>query len=147
MGKIQKEHPQEHETPSKYVDEVEALLDESEYSEEAAWNEFDMVFDVDSVRDNCKFCSIIVNHREEDEKFDVVYTDIQAYFKLAPEIQVIHKSKSILGGIFSSEKDVEKIVPKNLTQNDLFMIFSFFQIISYKLILQQFGVIVDFPKL
>ena len=28
---------------------------------EAAWNEFDMVFDVDSVRDNCKFCSIIVN--------------------------------------------------------------------------------------
>ena len=49
--------------PKKYVDEVEALLDESEYSEEAAWNEFDMVFDVDSVRDNCKFCSIIVNHR------------------------------------------------------------------------------------
>ena len=133
--------------PQKYVDEVESLLDEAEYSEGAAWNEFDMLFAVDSVTDNCKFCSIIVNHREEDERFDVVYTDIQADFKLAPEIQVIHKSKSILGGIFSSEKDVEKKVPKNLTQNDLTMIFSFFQIISYKLILQQFGVIVNFPKI
>ena len=133
--------------PKKYVDEVESLLDEAEYSEGAAWNEFDMLFDVNSVKDNCKFCSIVVNHREEDERFDVVYTDIQADFKLAPEIQVIHKSKSILGGIFSSEKDVEKIVPKNLTQNDLTMNFSFFQIISYKLILQQFGVIVNFPKM
>ena len=133
--------------PKKYVDEVESLLDEAEYSEGAAWNEFDMLFDVNSVKDNCKFCSIVVNHREEDERFDVVYTDIQADFKLAPEIQVIHKSKSILGGIFSSEKDVEKIVPKNLTQDDLTMIFSFFQIISYKLILQQFGVIVDLPKM
>ena len=133
--------------PQKYVDEVEALLDESEYSEGAAWNEFDMLFDVNSVKDNCKFCSIVVNHREEDERFDVVYTDLQTDFKLAPDIQVIHKSKSILGGIFSSEKDVEKIVPKNLTQDDLTMIFSFFQIISYKLILQQFGVIVDLPKM
>ena len=133
--------------PQKYVDEVEALLDESEYSEGAAWNEFDMLFDVGSVKDNCKFCSIVVNHREEDERFDVVYTDLQTDFKLAPDIQVIHKSKSILGGIFSSEKDVEKNVPKNLTQNDLTMIFSFFQIISYKLILQQFGVIVNFPKM
>ena len=132
--------------PQKYVDEVESLLDEAEYSEGAAWNEFDMLFDVDSAKDSCKYCSIVINHREEDERFDVVYTDIQADFKLAPEIQVIHKSKSILGGIFSSEKDVEKIVPKNLTQNDLFMIFSFFQIISYKLILQQFGVIIDIPK-
>ena len=133
--------------PQKYVDEVEALLDESEYSEGAAWNEFDMLFDVGSVKDNCKFCSIVVNHREEDERFDVVYTDLQTDFKLAPDIQVIHKSKSILGGIFSSEKDVEKNVPKNLTQNDLTMIFSFFQMISYKLILQQFGVIVNFPKM
>ena len=133
--------------PQKYVDEVESLLEEAEFSEGNAWNEFDMLFDVGSVKDNCKFCSIIVNHREEDERFDVVYTDIQADFKLAPEIQVIHKSKSILGGIFSSEKDVERKVPKNLTQNDLTMIFSFFQIISYKLILQQFGVIVNFPKI
>ena len=133
--------------PQKYVDEVESLLDEAEYSEGAAWNEFDMLFNVDSVKDNCKFCSIIVNHREEDERFDVVYTDLQTDFKLAPEIQVIHKSKSILGGIFSSEKDVERKVPKNLTQNDLTMIFSFFQIISYKLILQQFGVVVNFPKI
>ena len=132
--------------PQKYVDEVESLLEEAEFSEGNAWNEFDMLFDVGSVKDNCKFCSIIVNHREEDERFDVVYTDIQADFKLAPEIQVIHKSKSILGGIFSSEKDVERKVPKNLTQNDLTMIFSFFQIISYKLILQQFGVIIDIPK-
>ena len=45
------------------------------------------------------------------------------------------------------KKDIEKKVPKNLTQNDLTMIFSFFQIISYKLILQQFGVIVDLPKM
>ena len=133
--------------PQKYVDEVESLLEEAEFSEGNAWNEFDMLFDVGSVKDNCKFCSIIVNHREEDERFDVVYTDIQADFKLAPEIQVIHKSKSILGGIFSSEKDVERKVPKNLTQNDLTMIFSFFQMISYKLILQQFGVIVNFPKI
>ena len=133
--------------PQKYVDEVEAILDEAEYSEGAAWNEFDMLFAVDSVKDNCKFCSIIVNHREEDERFDVVYTDIQSDFKLAPDIEVIHKSKSILGGIFSSEKDVERRVPKNLNQNELTMIFSFFQMISYKLILQQFGVIVNFPKM
>ena len=133
--------------PQKYVDEVGALLDEAEYSEGAAWNEFDMLFAVDSVTDNCKFCSIIVNHREEDERFDVVYTDLQSNFKLAPDIEVIHKSKSILGGIFSSEKDVENKVPKNLTQNDLTMIFSFFQMISYKLILYQFGVIVDLPKM
>ena len=133
--------------PQKYVDEVEAILDEAEYSEGAAWNEFDMLFSVDSVKDNCKFCSIIVNHREEDERFDVVYTDLQSNFKLAPDIEVIHKSKSILGGIFSSEKDVERKVPKNLTQNDLTMIFSFFQMISYKLILYQFGVIVELPKM
>ena len=133
--------------PKKYVDEVESLLDEAEYSEGAAWNEFDMLFDVNSVKDNCKFCSIVVNHREEDERFDVVYTDLQSNFKLAPDIEVIHKSKSILGGIFSSEKDVEKIVPKNLTQDDLTMIFSFFQMISYKLILYQFGVIVELPKM
>ena len=133
--------------PQKYVDAVEAILDEAEYSEGAAWNEFDMLFAVDSVKDNCKFCSIIVNHREEDERFDVVYTDIQSDFKLAPDIEVIHKSKSILGGIFSSEKDVERRVPKNLNQNELTMIFSFFQMISYKLILQQFGVIVNFPKM
>ena len=133
--------------PQKYVDEVEALLDESEYSEGAAWNEFDMLFDVDSAKDSCKYCSIVINHREEDERFDVVYTDIQSDFKLAPDIEVIHKSKSILGGIFSSEKDVERRVPKNLNQNELTMIFSFFQMISYKLILQQFGVIVNFPKM
>lgn len=133
--------------PQKYKDEVEAVLDEAEYSEGAAWNEFDMIFDVNSVKDECKFCSIVVNHREDDEKFDVVYTDLQANFKLAPEIQVIHKTKSILGGIFSSDKMIEKKVPKNLTQDDLKAIFSFFQIISYQLIAQQMGIVLPPAKL
>ena len=104
------------------------------------------MFNKDGTKDQVKYCSVLVFNREKDNKFDVIYSDVQATFKFSKNIDVIRKSKSILGGIFESEKDVEIENPKDLLQQDLENLFTFFEIIAFKLITKNRGIDLTLPK-
>jgi len=59
---------------------------------------------------------------------------------------VITKKFSVLGGIWSDDKDEFVKVPKTLTAEDMKVVMTFFQIVAFKGFMDQFGITVEFPK-
>lgn len=133
----------------KYLKNIKAILQEAQDMDENTWTSFDMLFDADTptVKDQVKYVSIKINYIEETGKFDAFLTDIQAKFKLAPDIVIVHKAASYAGGIYANEKDVEVARPKTLQPHELEALFCFFQIVSLKILTQSLGIIVELPKL
>ena len=129
----------------KYISYVKATLEEADMARDQQWLHFDLMFSKDGARDQVKYCSVLVFNRD-DKLFDVIYSDLKASFKFAKNIDVIRKSKSILGGIFESEKEVEIEKPKDLTQEDLENLFTFFEIIAFKLLAKKRGIDLTLPK-
>ena len=88
----------------------------------------------------------MINNNDEKHRIDAFYTDLRAHFKLAPDIVIVHESKSIAGGIFQSEKDVEVKRNKDLGEHELEAIFKFFPSVALRAITATFGFTVEFPK-
>lgn len=74
----------------------------------------------------------MARHDQANKKCDFLLGDIQATFKLAPDVFIIRKAKSYLGGMWSSSSDVLKEVPRGLTEEDLQMVFDFFEVVAFK---------------
>jgi len=132
--------------PEERKEDLEMALEEIQWGSSSVWTAFNTLFSIDTTGET-KFCSILTSKNEEKGTYDFVFTDIKASFKLAPDVMVISKKLSVLGGIWEDDKDEQIKVPKSLTPEDIQTVLSFFQIIAFKGFADQFGIKVDFPKM
>jgi hypothetical protein len=131
--------------PEERQDDLKMVLEESMFTDSNVWTAFNTLFSVDN-GGNTKFCSILVARNDETDKYDFVFTDMKADFKLAPDILVVSKKLSVLGGIWQDSKDEQVRVPKNITAEDIQTVMQFFQIVAFKGFAEQFGIKLEFPK-
>lgn len=132
--------------PKDRQEDLKMVLEECRWAEKNVWSATNTLYSIDD-GGNVKFVSILAARNDEKNTFDFVFSDIKAEFKLAPDVMIINKKLSVLGGIWEDDKDVEVKVPKSITPEDLKMVMSFFQIVAFKSFADQFGIQLDFPKL
>jgi len=104
---------------------------------------YDFLFDMNNGGD-CKYVSILIERRADD-KINWLIADYQANFKLAPNVFVIRKQKSILG-MWSSSKDTFKEVPRGVTNDDVEFIFKWMQLTSFKRFADLLGIPAPDPQ-
>ena len=73
--------------------------------------------------------------------------DIEVDFELAPDLLLIHKTKSKLGGIWEKTADSIEHVPHALTSQEAIHLVQFFQIIATEKLAATLGLSVSYPPL
>jgi hypothetical protein len=73
--------------------------------------------------------------------------NLVATYQFSPDIFVYHVSKSVLGGIYTSDEDKIVYMPHNVTPQDITTVFEFFLIVNFKVMADTLGIKVDNPIL
>ena len=110
---------------------LKVTIEDAQYSDKGIWNNCQILHNpLDGKKNNgLNFFSIIINNIENNEdKINVVITQIQTKLELAPDLLVINKDRSFVGGIYGDCKDSFKKVPKDLTVDELNNLMEFFQV-------------------
>lgn len=131
--------------PEERQEDLSLVLEETRFAEKNAWNAFNTLYSIDD-GGNTKFCSILVAKNDEKNTYDFMFTDIKADFKLAPDVLVVNKKLSVLGGIWEDEKDERISVPKSITAEDVQMVMNFFYMVAFQGFAQQLGIKIEVPE-
>lgn len=131
--------------PENHIEAITGVLSEIEFAEKNLWNNYKTAFDIGQ-ENLAKFCSIYTYRDETKNVYDVVYLDFQGTFRLAKNTMIVRQNFSLLGGIWSDEKDVLTQVDQALTKETLDEVFNFFTILSFKGLGDIFGIKFEFPK-
>ena len=124
-----------------FVDAVE----DGKIMDKHTWTNMDILFNVEGKeKGTVKGVNLIINQRS-DNKYDALLTDINADFKLAPDIFVEHTSKSVLGGIFESDKTKFITKPRNISDKDVLDVLNFYKLLGYKVLCEIFGINIKLP--
>ena len=110
---------------------LKVTIEDAQYSDKGIWNNCEILHNpLDKKKKNgLNFFSIIINNIENnDDQLNVVVTQIQTKLELAPDLLVINKDRSFVGGIYGDCKDSFKKVPKDLTMAELENLMEFFQV-------------------
>ncbi len=110
------------------------------------WKVYETVFSMDS-EGNCKYLAVMGNKDKATKEFNIIYTNMEASFKLAPDIMIMQESTSILGGLFSESKVVLQELPRGIKLEELKSIFDFFTMIAFKQLADQYQVPATLPQL
>jgi hypothetical protein len=134
--------------PEGRQEDIEGAVEVARFSDRQMWSAFNTLFNIDD-GGNVKFASIIINRNEKNGKdvFDFVFTDLKSTFTLAPDVTVVNKKLVVLGGLWSDNEIILEKHPKAFTPNDIEVVMSFFQIITFKCFANHFGVKLEFPQL
>lgn len=101
----------------------------SKYTDANAWQMFRTIYSQDE-GGNCKYICIL-SQKTDAGNFNFFVANMQASFKLTPDLLVIRKSTSYLGGLFSSSQDEIKKSPHNLKPDDLSTLLDYFDLIAF----------------
>jgi hypothetical protein len=108
----------------------------------SAWAEYDIIGSDD--KGNTKFNAIHIAF--EDGKYHFIKTTISVGFQFAPNINVIEKKLSVMGGLFEEEKTIREEIPRYVKYEDLKTVIQFFNIIIFNRLGKEYGVYLDLPK-
>ena len=125
-------------------------IEDAEYSDKSVWTNMQTLHNPDDPnnRSGLDFFSIIINNLDnEDDELSVLITHITTKLTLAPDIYVINKDRSFVGGIYADCKDEFKKVPKSLTNKDLQDIMLFFKIFFVHHMCNFLGFHIELPKI
>ena len=128
---------------------LKITIEDAQYSDKGIWNNCQILHNpVDKTKKNgINFFSIIINNIENnDDQLNVVVTQIQTKLELAPDLLVINKDRSFVGGIYGDCKDSFKKVPKDLTINELNNVMQFFQVFFISNIGATLGFKLELPE-
>lgn len=89
----------------------------------------DIIFSVGNA--NCRYLHIIGVRNRDDNTTDWVVANINLEFSLAPNILILHSSKSGLFGLWKSESTRIELIPNSLTTQQVEIIIQYFQIVAY----------------
>ena len=92
-----------------------------------------------------KGVSLMIN-RPKDKKYDIIITDMNARFKVAPDIFIEETNKSIAGGIFEGQNQKLITKPKSLSEKELKALLDMYKLLSFKILCDVFGIKVNLPS-
>ena len=128
---------------------LKVTIEDAQYSDKGIWNNCQILHNpLDGKKNNgLNFFSIIINNIENnDDQLNVVVTQIQTKLELAPDLLVINKDRSFVGGIYGDCKDSFKKVPKDLTMTELNNLMQFFQVFFISNIGATLGFKLELPE-
>ncbi|KAG0260279.1 hypothetical protein BG011_001980 [Mortierella polycephala] len=62
---------------------------------------------------------------------DVAYSMLKSEFSLAPDMLIVHRKESYLGGLFDRERTLIEYIPHTLTLNDTLILQKFWEMIAF----------------
>jgi hypothetical protein len=127
--------------PRDQVGNVKDILKTTTFADSNFWATNSLLFSIDRMG-TCKFASILFN-KDEDGKYNFIVNDMNLNFKYAPNIMIVNKKLSVLGGIWSEDMDVIKKVPRSINLEDVQTMINFFSALSYKGFLKEVGLDAD----
>ena len=123
---------------------IEAIQD-AKNLEDHVWGNLNIIFNPINYQDgSVNGVNILIN--KPDNNFNVVITLNYAKIKLVPDIFVEETSKSVNGSIFKNSNYHLMQVPKGLNNDKIKVVLNMYQLISFKMICEFFGIKVDFIK-
>ncbi len=128
--------------PSQYKELKEALarsIKFAKYSSRKQFNGNEIAFTKEGGGKSI-FVTFMHKKIRENNTYNIVYTYFTADFALAPDMYVMNKGLSVLGGIWEDNKDVIKRVPRSLTTKDIDSLFSFMHLMTTKALYVALGV-------
>lgn len=126
--------------PSEYTDIVNNFIEGIEYVDGDAWNSFDFLFDNKvPTDDSTTYATCLGTHNQGPDTYDFFTISNKINFKLAPNIMIMEDSLSVAGGIYSHQKERIVYLPREITKEDIKLIMTFFQGVSFKALGKLFG--------
>ncbi len=118
--------------PPKFVEQMAQSITDASHMREQMVADIDILFNKDDKNnDKVNFMHLMSWRDKKEKKVTLIYTHSHLDFKLAPDVIVMRKTKSIAGGIVRTSEPEFLTEPKSLSHEDLDMIMKFF---SYSVI-------------
>jgi len=117
--------------PAERQKDFQDVLQEVQWFDQNTWVMWKVAFDMNK-KGQAKYVCVLSRHRPDDKKYDFLIADIEQSFQFAPDLFIMKQSKSILGGIWSSEKVKFKYVPHAASQQDIQFVFDYFTLVAFK---------------
>ncbi|CAF2992268.1 unnamed protein product [Rotaria sp. Silwood2] len=116
------------------------------YSDDFAWDSIQYLYSP-SMNGSYRSLTVFKNGDSIQNTASFFIVDINANWDLAPDLLIITKQTSILGGLWSSSKQSIQQVPHVLTLDEAMKLQQFFMAIALSNMVKTFGVNVTFPTL
>lgn len=132
--------------PTDQRKKVKGLMEDVLFTDKGvAFKTYDLVFNAMSAAKDTTNSLLFVGAYNERGSLDIFISNMNADFKLAPDLTIISKTKSLIGGLWSKSEDVVEKSPANMTTDDIKIIIAFFEYIG----LDQFATFmgIRLPKL
>lgn len=123
-----------------------AIMNIAEFAPDTAWHANDMTFAINKGGD----CNTIVALCSQDyisSVINVLFTFVSGSFKLAPDIFVYTKFKSIAGGIYEETKDKVTYKPRSLKDEEIKAIHATMLLSGLNVMAENMGVTIKLPPL
>jgi hypothetical protein len=120
-------------------------LEDFSYMDSTTWIMSKVAFKT-NVGGNIRYMTLLASRDTANKKFHMLICDISSFFKLADDMMIINKSKSILGGIYENSQDIIKKVPRDLTEEDTKALMNILFVISFKTLAENFGIKLSLPE-
>ena len=134
------------ELPANRSKDLLNVLEDFKFMDQQTWTAYEIVYNVDD-NGNCKYVAILANRNPEEGRSNFLITNVQAKFKLGTNLMVVKESKSIGGVIYSEEKMKIQEVPRYVTEDDVKLIFEFFNYVAFKNFGGLLGLDISYPQL
>ncbi|KAF9357047.1 hypothetical protein BGX34_009620 [Mortierella sp. NVP85] len=108
------------------------------YSDEFAWIGESITYTAPNGKSN--FFYLTKHTNPNTNKTDLVYGSLNTEFTLAPDMLIVNRQTSILGGIWEKEETIFRTIPHELTLNETALMEMYFEIIVFRKMAQVTGI-------
>jgi hypothetical protein len=107
---------------------------------------YDIAYDT-GVGGECKYVAVVYTNNRENQTSSFLVANIKATFEMAPDILVMHETRSIVGGLYSSDNIKYKYQDRPIQEEDVELVFDFFKVAAFKKFADLLNIPVDQPVL
>jgi hypothetical protein len=116
------------------------------YSDDFAWDRIDFLYSP-AMNGTYRSLTIFKNGDSLTDTASFFIVDVNADWQLAPDLLLIQTSKSILGGLFETNKQSIQEVPHALTMDEVVKLQQFFMLVAMSNVASTLGANVTIPSL
>lgn len=128
---------------TKYTREINAILELAEFTDQNQWSVND--FNFDTGHGKLDTVVALTGNDMEKMKFSFLTIKLTGSFELAPDVLLYHKTKSLAGGFWETEKDVRKEVPRNISKEEVEAVQSLMILSALNVMCKTFGIPFKLP--
>jgi hypothetical protein len=125
--------------------EIETLLKMAAFIQDNAWNTNDLTFDVNT-GGTCNNFVCLTRYDSVIQQYHIMATVVDGTFKLAPNMWIYSKYKSVAGGIVETTKLEIKRMPRTLVEADAKAVNAMMLLTSISVMQENFGIPKTLPE-